>query len=139
MERANEFAGAGQCAVVVADAGYKHVPNPDGLVDFVQVAEKVDDVFVSVSGEFFMDNVVYVLDIYEQKVGRLHQPLDFCECFTGAPKRDSARVDACVDSGRFCKLEKLHHEIKLCERLAAADGNAAVLAPVCPVAERFFE
>ena len=129
-QRADEVAGPYKRRVVVAYPGYKYVPYPDRLVDFVQVAEEVDDVLVPVSGKFLVDNVVYVLDVHEKQVGHLHQALDFCERFAGTPERDPARVDTRVDSCRFREREEFQHEVELCKRFAPADGNPAVLAPV---------
>jgi len=112
-ECADEVAGTHECFVVVAAAGDEHVADPDGLVDAVEVAEKVNDVLVTVACEVLVCIFIDVLDIDEQKVCRFHKSLDFCECFAGASKRNSACIDACVDSGGFCGLEELYHEVYL--------------------------
>ena len=113
VECTDEVAGTCECFVIVAAAGDEYVTNPDGFVDAVEVTEKFDDVLVAVAGEFFVRAVIDVLDVDEQKVCRFHKALDFCECFAGAPKRDSACIDAGVDSGSFCRLEELYHEVDL--------------------------
>lgn len=111
---ADEVPRACERFVVVAHAWHEHVADPDGFLDAVEVAEKVNDVLVAVAGEFFVRDGVDVLDVNEQEVCRFHQSFDFCERFTGAPKCDSARIDAGVDSCCFGRLEKLNHKIDLC-------------------------
>ena len=138
-ERADKVAGARERFVVVADARDEHVADPDGLFDFVQVAEEFDDVLVAESREALVRFAVDVLDVDEQKVCRFHQSFDFSECFTGASERDSACVEACVDACCFGGFEKLDHKVDLCERFATAHGNAAVTAPVGLVADGLFQ
>ena len=113
--------------------------DPDGLLDAVKVAEKLDDVFVTVAREFLVRVGVDVLDVHEQEIGGFHQPFELCKLFACAPERDSARVDACVDSRRFCRFEEFNHEVDLCEWFAAAYGDAAVGSPVGLVAHGFFQ
>ena len=58
-----------------------------------------------------MDNVVYVLDIYKQQVGRLHQALNFLKSFSGTAERDPAGINAGVHTCGLRKLEEFHHEV----------------------------
>lgn len=113
--------------------------DPDGLLDTVKVTEKFDDVFVTVACEFLVLVCIDVLDVHEQEVGGFHQAFDFSKWFASGPERDSARVDACVDSRRFCCFEEFNHEVNLCERFAAAYGDAAIGSPVGLVAYGFFQ
>ena len=125
--------------VVIANARHEHVADPDGLLDAVKVAEKLDDVFVTVAREFLVRVGVDVLDVHEQEIGGFHQPFELCKLFACAPERDSARVDACVDSRRFCRFEEFNHEVDLCKRFAAAYGDATIGSPVGLVAHGFFQ
>ena len=138
-QRTDEVAGTREGFVVVADAWHEHVADPDGLLDAVKVAEKIDDVLVAVAREFFVGFGIDVLDVHEQEVGGFHQSLELCKRLTCAPECDSARVDARVDSRRFCRLEEFNHEVDLCEWFAAAYGDAAVGSPVGLVAHGFFQ
>ena len=113
--------------------------DPDGRWDAVKVTEKFDDVFVTVAREFLVRVCIDVLNVHEQEVGGFHQAFDFSKWFAGGPERDSTRVNACVDSRRFCGLEEFNHEVNLCERFAAAYGDAAVSTPVGLVAHCFFQ
>ncbi len=87
--------------------------DPDGLLDAVEVAEKVNDVLVAVASEFLVCVTVDVLDIDKQKVGRFHQTLDFRERFAGTSERNSACINARVDSNGLCGLEEFNHEVNL--------------------------
>ena len=138
-QRTDEVAGAYEGFVIVADAWHEHVADPDGLLDAVKVAEKIDDVLVAVAREFLVRVGVDVLDVHEQEIGGFHQSLELCKRLTCAPECDSARVDACVDSRRFCRFEEFNHEVDLCEWFAAAYGDAAVGSPVGLVAHGFFQ
>lgn len=113
--------------------------DPDGLLDFVQVTEKFNDVLVAVACEFLVRVSVDVLDVHEQKVRRFHKAFDFSKWFACRPERDAARVDARVDSRRFCGLEEFNHEVDLRQRFAAAYCNATVGSPVGLVAQGFFQ
>ena len=62
---ADEVSRACERFVVVALAWHEHVADPDGLLDAVEVAEKVNDVLVAVAGEFLVCVTVDVLDIDE--------------------------------------------------------------------------
>ena len=139
VERADKVAGTRERFVVVADARHKYVADPDGLFDFVQVAEKFDDVLVAESREAFVRFAVDVLDVDEQKICRFHQSFDFSECFAGASERDSTSVEACVDACCFSGFEELDHKVDLCERFDTAYGNAAVTSPVGLVADGLFQ
>lgn len=88
--------------------------DPDGFFDFVEVAEKFDDLLVGVPGEFFVRCFIDVLDVHEQKVRRFHKAFDFREGVACAPKCDSAGVEACMDACCFRCFEKLNHKIDLC-------------------------
>ena len=88
--------------------------DPDGLFDFVEVAEKFDDVLVGVPGEFFVRCFIDVFNVHEQKVRRFHKAFDFRECFADASERDSACVEACVDACCFGGFEELNHKVDLC-------------------------
>lgn len=88
--------------------------DPDGLLDFVQVTEKFNDVLVAVACEFLVRVSVDVLDVHEQKVRRFHKAFDFREGVACAPKCDSAGVEACMDACCFRCFEKLNHKIDLC-------------------------
>ena len=112
-ECADEVPRACERFVVVADARDEYVADPNGLLDAVEVTEKIDDVFVTVAREFFVRDGIDVLDVNEQEVCRFHQSFDFRELFAGASKRDSACVDAGVDSCSFCRLEELNHKLDL--------------------------
>lgn len=109
--------------------------DPDVFFDFVEVAEKFDDLLVGVPGEFFVRCFIDVLDVHEQKVRRFHKAFDFREGVACRPERDAARVDARVDSRRFCGLEEFNHEVDLRQRFAAAYCNATVGSPVGFVAD----
>ena len=88
--------------------------DPDGLFDFVEVAEKFDDVLVGVPSEFFVRVGVDVLDVHEQEVGGFHQSFEFRKRFACGSECDAARVDARVDACCFRCFEKLNHKIDLC-------------------------
>ena len=109
--------------------------DPDGLLDTVKVTEKFDDVFVTEACEFLVRVCIDVLDVHEQEVGGFHQSFEFRKWFACRPERDAARVDARVDSCRFCRFEEFNHEVNLCKRFAAAHGDAAVVSPVGFVAD----
>ena len=113
--------------------------DPDGLLDAVEVTEKFDDVFVAVACELLVRVCIDVLDVHEQEVSGFHQSFEFRKLFACGPERDSARVDARVDSRRFCSFEEFNHEVDLCKGLAAAYGDAAVGSPVGLVAYGFFQ
>ena len=113
--------------------------DPDGLFDFVQIAEEIDDVLVAESREALVGFAIDVLDVDEQEVGCLHEAFDFSECFASASERDSACIDACVHACCFCRFEEFNHKVDLCQWLAAADGDAAVASPVGLVADCFFQ
>ena len=113
--------------------------DPDGLLDAVEVTEKFDDVFVTVACEFLVRVCIDVLDVHEQEVGGFHQSFEFRKWFAYRPERDAARVDARVDSRRFCSFEEFNHEVDLCKRFAAAYGDAAIGSPVGLVAYGFFQ
>ena len=72
--------------------------DPDGLLDAVEVTEKIDDVFVAVAREFLVSVCVDVLNVHEQEVGGFHQTFDFSKRFACRPECDATRVDARVDS-----------------------------------------
>ena len=113
--------------------------DPDGLLDAVEVTEKLDDVFVTVACEFLVRVCIDVLDVHEQEVSGFHQTFKFRERFASGPERDAACVDARVDSRRFCSFEEFNHEVDLCKRFAAAYGDAAIGSPVGLVAYGFFQ
>ena len=109
----DEVSGARESFVVVASAGHKYVANPDGLVDFVEIAEKFNDVLVGVPGEFFVGCFIDMFDVYEQKVCRFHETFDFREGLACASERDSAGIEAGVNACCFRGFEKLNHKIDL--------------------------
>ena len=79
VERVDEFARLDEEFVVVAHAGDEYVADPDGFVDFIQVAEHVDDVLVVVAGEFLVLGGVDVLDVDEKQVGALHESIELAK------------------------------------------------------------
>jgi len=109
--------------------------DPNGLFDFVQVAEEFDDVVVPVSREVLVLDRVDVLDVHEQKVCCFHEAFDFRECVAGASERDSACIDTRVNARGFCCFEEFDHKVDLRKRFAAAHGDAAVASPVGLVAD----
>ena len=68
-ECADEVSRACESFIVIADAWHKHMADPDGLLDAVEVAEELDDVLVAVACEVLMHVFVNVFDIDKQKVG----------------------------------------------------------------------
>ena len=136
VERVDEFARLDEEFVVVAHAGDEYVADPDGFVDFIQVAEHVDDVLVVVAGEFLVFCGIDVLDVDEEQVCRGHEALELSEVRLVTNKVYARGVDAGVYACGFGGFEEFDEEIHLGERFAAAYGDAAIFAPVALVAQR---
>ena len=136
VERVDEFARLDEEFVVVAHAGDEYVADPDGFVDFIQVAEHVDDVLVAVSGEFLVLYGVDVLDVYEQKIRCVHETLELAEVGLVTNKVYARGVDAGMYACGFGGFEEFDEEIHLGKRFATAYGDAAIFAPVALVAQR---
>ena len=135
VECVDEFASLDEKFVVVAHARHKYVADPDGLVDFVEVAEHVDDVLVVVSGELFVLCGIDVLDVDEEQVCRGHEALEFAEVRLVTNKVYTRGVNAGMHACGFCGFKEFNEKVHLREWLAAAHGNAAVFAPVALVAQ----
>ncbi len=136
VERIDEFARLDEEFVVVAHAGDEYVSNPDGFVDFVEVAEHVEDVLVVVAGEFLVLCGVDVLDVDEEQVCRGHEAVELSEVRLVTNKVYARGVDAGVYACGFGGFEEFDEEIHLGKRFATADCDAAIFAPVALVAQR---
>ena len=78
--------------------------------------------------------VVDFLDVEEDRVRDLGQCLKLRDKWLFAGKRLRRGVEAGADAACLRLLEELEHEVDLYERVAAADGDAALLTPVLTVA-----
>ena len=139
VQALDKFTGAFQVVVVVADAGHEYVADPDGLADFVEVAEHVQVMFDWVSRQFLVLCGVDNLEIDEQQVGGFHKSFELAEVRLVTNKVYARRIDAGMDSRRLGRLEEFDEEIHLHQGLAAAHGDAAVFTPVALVAESLFQ
>ena len=79
VESLYKIAGAVQQFVDIAHARDEYVADPDGLADFVQVTEHVENVLVVVAGEFLVLGGVDVLDVDEKQVGALHESIELAK------------------------------------------------------------
>ena len=127
-QRVQEVPRALQGSRVIGIAGHQHLPDPDGLVDFRQVAEHVQDVRVGLPRESAVGLRVDVLHIHEQEVRHLHECLELAEKRLLPRERLSRRVDAGVDAPELGLLEQVEQEIQLEQDYARLKLDQAKLA-----------
>lgn len=134
LQFVDELPGRDELFVGVGEARYEDVADPHRDAVVTEVARTVEDVPVRPAGQGLMLLVVDFLDVEEDRVRDLGQCLELRDKWLFAGKRLRRGVEAGADAACLCLLEELEHEVDLYERVAAADGDAALLTPVLAVA-----
>ena len=116
------------------------MPDPEGDAQLRDVPGHGKDVGVVFAGEAAGLFGVDLFQVKDDEAGGLHQRVKLGQIgrVVGAE-----RLTGCVQRGVHAlgagKLEELRHEVHLPQRFAAADGDAAFLAPVIAVAPDVLE
>ena len=133
LQLVDELPGRDELFIRVGEARYEDVADPHRDAVVAEIMRTVEDVPVRPAGQGLMLLVVDFLQVEEDRVRHLGQCLKLRDkwLFTGERLRRGVKTGA--DATRLRLLEELEHEVDLHERVAAADRDAALLAPVLAV------
>lgn len=132
-ERADEGTRPPEVVFAVREAGHEDAADPDGRAEFGEVARTVENGRVVRARERAMRVRVEELEVKEHRVRRAQQSL-----LRGVAAQEAARrrVETRRRARRMRLLEEIGDFGGLQHRLAAGGREAALCAPVRPVAER---
>ena len=136
VEGAQEGVEGTQRRLVVGVAGHEDMANPGLDAEVGQMASQSEDAGVVLSCESFVPCWVNVLDVKEDCVGGGQKAGDVGgeTADHSGSGREPARVEAGVDAAGVGLFEEVSYSLGLQQCFAAADSDAALLAPVCAVA-----
>ena len=135
LERRDELCGLPQAVFVVRQAGDEDMAYPERHAEVGDVARHRKDVRVVPAGEPAVLLRVDLLQIEDDEAGGLHQPVKIGQirCIVGAEGLTGG-VQSRMHALGARQLEERRQELHLAQRLAAADRDAALFAPVVAVA-----
>ena len=97
----------------------------------IQIPGKGKDIFIGMTGELFMLFTVDMLDIQKDQIGNFQEPADLFHGLRAVRgKCDAGGVEAGMDAFRLCHGKQFGNKGCLHQRLAAADGDAAVFIEI---------
>ena len=135
FQAADQVCSPAQTLLVVGQAGHQHMPDPQRHPEVRDAACHGQDVGIVFSGE---PTVLFGVDLFQvqnDQTGGLHQPVKSGKvCRIIGPERLPGSIQSRVDPFGACQLEKLCHKGHLAQRFPAADGDAALFAPIIAVA-----
>ena len=134
-EGRDELRSPPQALLVVGQAGHQHMADPEGDTEVGDVARHRKDVGVVFSGELAVLLRVDLLQVEDDEAGGAHQPVKVGQIgrIVGA-KGLTGGVEGRVHTLGAGQLEEGRQKLHLAQRLAAADRDAALPAPVVAVA-----
>ena len=131
----DERAGPAQAVLVVGQAGHQDVPDPEGHPQLRHMPGHGEDVLVRFAGEPAVLFGVDLFQVQDHQAGVLHQLVEGGQVIRVVRAEGFAgRVKGRVHLFLMGQPEKLGQEGQLEQRLAAADRDAALFAPVVVVA-----
>ena len=135
LEGRDELCGLPQAVFVVRQAGDEDMAYPERHAEVGDVARHRKDIRVVPAGEPAVLLRVDLLQIEDDEAGGLHQPVKIGQIsrIVGAEGLTGG-VQSRMHALGARQLEERRQELHLAQRLAAADRDAALFAPVVAVA-----
>ena len=133
-ERIDEIGGFSEDCLVGCDTWDEDVPDPHRVICFGEETRHIEDIAVAVSGQFPMGRRIDVFDIQHEQIGFFGDFPEGGKEWLVSGKGFAGGIDAGIDILTFGEGKKFQQKVGLEERLAAADGDTALFAPVIAVA-----
>ena len=135
LEGRDELCGLPQAVFVVRQAGDEDMAYPERYTEVRNVARHRKDIRVVLAGEPAVLLRIDLLQIKDDEAGGLHQPVKIGQIsrIVGAEGLTGG-VQSRMHALGARQLEECRQELHLAQRLAAADRDAALFAPVVAVA-----
>ena len=130
----DEGFGGNEFFVGIGEAGDENVADPEVDSLLAKVGTAVEDIFVGMTGEFFVFFVIDFFDIEKDGVGDFYEAVEFTEEGFFSCKGLGGGVKAGGYAHGFGFFEKVDDKVYLYQRISAAYCDAAIFAPVFAVA-----